>query len=104
MSSFFEVRDAAIGKNNGVDREPILEECCRLVSEAMQGRFDTDKRKRLGPFYSVTAFYEAGQLKVVLGAGDQHDKFWTTVSCLETLFQELNANLQSGTGNWAKPK
>jgi len=104
MNGFFSRRDEAMGQNGGSVQAPVTDDHCPLLSEALQGCWDTEHRCYLGPAYKLSIWLEGSYVKFCLGAGDNFPKFFSSFQGLEAGLEKVEECLRLGKGDWRAAK
>lgn len=104
MGTFFDRRDSVLARN-GHARSVLVEDLhCPTLCEALQGRWDAEKGVYTGPAYKLNLWMEGTLVKVCLGAGDGHPKWFWSFSGLDSGLEQVERALLEGKGDWVEPK
>ena|SRR5262252_10701182 len=103
MPSFFERFDISGSNRKQKASEPVADQCCPTIAEAMSGDFDPATGYCRIPSMSVTIFLDHGEFKAVLGAGPAFRRFYLTLDTLEAACEQVERAIAEGRGEWREP-
>jgi len=104
MGMFFDRRDTVLARN-GYARSQIVEDAaCPALCEALQGQWDQSAGRYVGPAYKLSLWMEGTLVKVCLGAGDAHPKWFWSFQGLDSGLEVIEKALQEGKGDWVQAK
>jgi len=82
----------------------LVDDFCPLLAEALSGCVCKDTRAVLEPPRKLILWAEGRLVKVCLGAGDEHDKWFWSFHGLEAGLEKVEDALAKGQGDWVDPR
>lgn len=104
MSGFFARRDEVLARNGYARTEKVDDSSCPALCEALHGQWDENTHCYSGPPYKLSLWMEGTLVKVCLGAGEGHPKWFWSFKGLDAGLEQIEAALNSGAGDWVEPK
>lgn len=104
MGGFFARRDSVLARNGFARTQQVCDESCPALCEALQGQWDTAAGRYTGPAYKLSLWMEGTLVKVCLGAGDAHPKWFWSFQGLDSGLETIEKALQEGKGDWVDVK
>lgn len=104
MGYFFSRRDNVLARNGFARSQLVSDSHCPALCEALHGEWSEEHKRYVGPAYKLTLWMEGTLVKVCLGAGDEHPKWFWSFESLDSGLERLEQALQEGKGDWVEPK
>jgi len=104
MGSFFDRRDEVLARNGYARTQLVQDDHCPALCEALHGKWDANAGRYGGVAYKLSLWMEGTLVKVCLGAGEGHPKWFWSFKGLDAAMEQIEAALNSGAGDWVEPR